>query len=287
MKKMITKMLVAALALGLYSCESVEDRDDLPKITLAPSEIKISVTQDATNQNLVTMVNNTEDIIPYWSYSDAAGNDLGHSNQQTVTTTFPFAGVYTVNFTAYTRGGAVYAEPVKVTVTENNAEYFSAPEWNMLTNGETGKTWVLDMDSPIGWGGTEFPYGSQASTDTYWNWYPDYAGNPWVMPNKDWGVMRFDLDGNYNVSVTQTALATTDQATKTGTFTYDIANHKIVFNSGVEPLYGGDYHGDVSNWTTTEVVELTDTSLRLAVIRDQSRTGEGVAKIIFHYKPKP
>lgn len=284
MKKLITKMLVATMALGiLFSCDAVEDRESLPAITLDPSDINISVTQDAGNPNLVTMTNNTPDIIPYWSYKDAAGNELGHSNLQELSVTFPFAGTYTVNFTAYTRGGAVEANPVTVTIAENNSEYFNAPEWNMLTNGVEGKTWVLDMSGPIGWAGLDFPYNPTGSD--YWNWFPDYAGNSWVMPNKDWGTMYFDLNGGYNTTVKQTALATTDQTTKSGSYTFNIEGHTLTFNGGVEMLYGGDYYPDASNWVSVNVVELTESSLRLAVIRDQSRTGEGVCKIVFHYKP--
>lgn len=280
--KQITKLLAAFVAFGmLFSCEPVEDRQDLPAITLAASDINISVTQNPSNPNEVTMTNLTEDVIPYWNYTNTAGDDLGHSNQHTNTVTFPFAGTYTVQFTAYTRGGAVAAAPVTVTIAENNEEYFSAPEWNMLTNGVDGKTWKLDMAAPIGWCGLDYP----GPSGDNWNWFPDYAGNEWVMPNKDWGSMSFNLNGNYNVSVTQTALTTNDQTTKTGTFSYDIANHRLVFNGGPEMLFGGDYYPDASNWVSVNVIELTDSSLRLAVIRDQSRTGEGVCQIMFKYSP--
>jgi hypothetical protein len=153
----------------------------------------------------------------------------------------------------------------------------------MLTNGVTGKNWVLDMIDPVGWAGLDYP----AASGDNWNWFPDYASNSWVMPNKNWGEMHFDLNGGYNTSVTQTALASAQQTTKSGTYNFDIANNKLTFNGGVEMLYGGDYYGDVSNWYSVKVVELSATSLRLAVIRDKSRTGEGVCLIVFHYKPKP
>ncbi len=277
-------MLAAFVAFGmLFSCEPVEDTQELPAITLKATDINISVTQNPSNPNEVTMANLTQGVIPYWSYTNAAGDELGHSNQQNNTVTFPFAGTYTVQFTAYTRGGAVAAAPVTVTISENNEAYFSNPAWGMLTNGTEGKTWVLDMASPIGWAGLDYPYNPSGAD--YWNWFPDYAGNEWVMPSKDWGSMTFNLNGNYNVSVTQTALATNEQTTKTGTFSYDIANHRLVFNGGVEMLYGGDYHPDVSNWVSVNVMELTETSLRMAVIRDQSRTGENVCQIQFHFKP--
>ncbi|RYD89297.1 MAG: hypothetical protein EOP54_25845 [Sphingobacteriales bacterium] len=281
--KQITKMLAAVMAFGMFfSCEPVEDREELPAINLRASDLNFSVTQDASNPNLVTMTNLTEGVIPYWSYKDSRGNELGHSNQDLNTVTFPFAGAYEVYFTAYTRGGAVAAEPVTVTIAENNEEYFSAPEWAMLTNGVDGKTWVLDMVSPVGWAGVDYPWNTSGD---YWNWYPDYAGNEWVMTNKNWGSMTFDLDGGYNVSVTQTALNTDAQTTKEGSFSYDITGHTLVFNGGVEMLYGGDYYPDVSNWVKVDVMEVSETSLRLGVIRDQSRTGEGVCKIMFHFKP--
>ncbi|MFP9114859.1 hypothetical protein ACLI1A_13065 [Flavobacterium sp. RHBU_3] len=281
MKNMF-KMIVALLAVGtIVSCDPVEDRDSLPAITLDASEINISVTIDPSDPNKVIMTNLTEDVIPYWNYTNAAGDDLGHSNLQTTSTVFPFAGTYTVYFTAYTRGGAVAAQPVNITIANNDEDYFSAAEWGYLTNGTEGKTWVLDMDSPIGWCGLDYP----ASSGDNWAWFPTYNDASWAMVNKDWGSMTFNLDGNYNVSISQTALATTDQTTKTGTFSLNLDTDRLIFNGGPEMLYGGDYYPDCSNWVNVHVLEITETSLRLAVVRDQSRTGEGQCQIMFHYKP--
>lgn len=284
MKHYILKTFVAFAALTMvFSCEPVENRENLPAITLKAADIDIAVTQDPSNPNKVTMTNLTDDIIPYWSYVNSNGDELGHSNQQTNTVTFPFAGTYKVYFTAYTRGGAVAAEPVSVTINSNNADYFNDPKWNYLTNGTAGKKWVLDMDSPMGWCGLDYP----AATGDNWNWFPDYASASWCMVNKDWGSMTFNLNGNYNVSVTQTAVADNTQTTKTGTFTFDMPNDKLIFNGGTEMLRGGDYYPDCSNWVSVHVLEVTENSLRLAVIRDQSRTGEGKCQIMFHYKPAP
>lgn len=282
--KRILYIIVAAVTIGLtlFSCEPVEDRDSLPAVTLTPSTLKFSITQNPSNTNEVILNNPDPTIIPYWKYVDSNGNELGHSNKSDDKIVFPFAGKYTVYYTAYTRGGSVDAAPVEVTVTKNDEEYFSDPRWNMLTNGVAGKTWELNMADPVGWAGLDYP----AASGDNWNWFPDYASNSWVMPNKNWGEMHFDLNGGYNTSVTQTALASAQQTTKSGTYNFDIANNKLIFNGGVEMLYGGDYYGDVSNWYSVKVVELSATSLRLAVIRDKSRTGEGVCLIVFHYKPK-
>lgn len=285
MKRILYILLTAAtISSGLASCEAIEDRESLPAVTLTPETLEYSVTQDATNKNIVILKSEDPTVIPYWKYVDAAGNELGHSNKSSDQVTLPFAGKYTIYFTAYTRGGSVEAAPTVVDIAENDDTYFKDPKWEMLTNGVDGKTWVLDFVDPIGWAGLDYPYNPTGSD--YWNWFPDYASNSWVMPNKNWGEMYFDLNGNYNTSVTQTAIANNNQTTKTGTYTFDIANNKLVFNGGVEMLYGGDYYGDCSNWYSVKLVEITKTSLRLAVVRDQSRTGEGVCLIVFHYKPK-
>lgn len=279
--KQLKFAFLAILAVGIFSCEPVEHREELPEVNLQAAELDFSVTQNPERDNDLILQNNTADVIPYWHYENSNGDDLGSSNKETVNISFPFAGTYSIYFTAFTRGGSVEANPVEVTVSENDATSFSAEEWEMLTNGIEGKTWVLDMTSPIGWAGLDYP-----DAGDNWTWFPAYSGNEWVMENKDWGEMTFNLNGGYNVSVTQTELNSNEQSTKSGSFNYNIENHTISFNGGVELLYGGDYYPDVSNWTTINVTELSENSLSLAVLRDQSRTGEGPAQIVFHYKPK-
>ncbi|MDT0675260.1 hypothetical protein [Autumnicola musiva] len=276
--KNIKIAILAILAVGFHSCQT--DDEDLPEVQLKASELNFAVMQEPGSDNQIILQNHTADVIPYWHFEDSEGNDLGHSNQDTTSMTFPFAGNYSVYYTAYTRGGAVEAEPVQVSVSKNDEEYFSEEEWNMLTNGVEGKTWVLDMANPVGWAGVDYP-----EAGDNWTWFPDYAGNEWVMANKNWGQMTFNLDGGYNVSVTQTALNSSEETTETGSFSYNVEDHNITFNGGVEPLYGGDYYGDVSNWTSVNVIELSENSLRLGVLRDQDRDGEGLAQIVFHYRP--
>lgn len=283
--KRILYIVVAAMTIGslLFSCEPVEDRDSLPAVTLTPSTLKFSVTQDPSNKNQIALKSDDPTVIPYWKYVDANGNELGHSNKSSDNVVLPFAGKYTVYFTAYTRGGSVEADPVTIQVDKNDETYFRDPKWNMLSNGVAGKTWVLDFTDPVGWAGLDYP----GTSGDNWSWLPDYASNSWVMDNKNWGEMYFDLNGGYNTKVIQTAIANTTQTTKKGTYGLDITNNKLTFNGGAEMLYGGDYYGDCSNWYSVKIVELTATSMRLAVIRDKSRKGEGVCLIVFHYKPKP
>lgn len=279
--KRILYILIAAMTLGsLFSCEPVEDRDSLPAITY--TEATLNHTEVVTG-NTLTMTNNDKDVNPYWLVTDTAGTEIGHFNTNSSSVIIPFKGSYFVTYTAYTRGGAVETETKTITIDKTDLSSITTdPQWAMLTNGAAGKTWVLNMVNPIGWAGLEYP----GSSGDNWNWYPDYAGNTWVMENKDWGEMHFDLNEGYNVNVKQTALVGTSQTDKTGTFVFDIPNNKLVFNGGVEMLYGGDYYPDVSNWTSVHVIKLTETELELGVIRDQDRNGQGKCQIVFRYKPK-
>lgn len=262
------------------SCESDVS---LPAIDTTAADLNFAAKQNISDEHNVLLTSDNPTVIPYWKFVDSKGNELGHSNKSNDEFSFPFAGKYSIYFTAFTRGGAVEADPIIVEVSKNDEEFFSDPKWNMLANGVAGKTWVLDMIDPVGWAGLDYP----GTSGDNWSWLPDYANNSWVMADKNWGEMYFDLDGGYNVSVTQTAISGDKQTTKVGTYSLDLKNNKLSFNGGVEMLYGGDYYGDVGNWTTVKVIELTATSLRLAVVRNQSRVGDGICLIVFHYKLKP
>ena len=143
--KRILYILIAAVTIGslMFSCEPVEDRESLPAIGLTPETIKFSVTQNTANTNEVILKNEDPAVIPYWKYVDGNGNELGHSNKNEDKITFPFAGKYTVYYTAYTRGGAIDAAPVTVNIAQNDDTYFSDERWNFLTNGVNGKTWAV------------------------------------------------------------------------------------------------------------------------------------------------
>lgn len=279
--KRILHILVAIITLGsMFSCEPVEDRNSLPAITKTAADLEFSVT---VNANTVTLKNLDSKSIPYWSYTDATGKELGHFNDNVKDFIIPFKGTYYVTYTAYTPGGPVQSEPVKVIIAKTDLSSITTdPKWGMLTNGTAGKTWELNMVNPIGWAGLDYP----ASSGDNWNWFPDYATNSWVMENKNWGSMTLNLNEGYNISVTQTQLNTATQTTKNGTFAFDISKASLVLSGGSEILFGGDYYPDVSNWATVRVIKITETELELGVIRDQSRKGEGKCQIVFRYKPK-
>nr|WP_315152459.1 hypothetical protein [uncultured Flavobacterium sp.] len=270
--KRILHILIAIITLGfVFSCEPVEDRNSLPAITKTAADLKFTVT---AKSNSMTLENLDLDVIPYWSYTDALGNELGHFNTNKVADiALPFAGTYYVNFTAYTRGGIVEAEPKKVVISQNDLTLFSDPKWDLLTNGVKGKTWILKMSAPLEFVGSGY-INSTVGGD--WNWYPNFSDISWAgIEDKDWGEITFNLNGGYNVTVVQTSteVNSTTKTTKKGTFSYnrtaDFTNDRIILNGGLEMLHPGPTNSWNSGFSFSNVrlVELTATTLSYAAIR--------------------
>lgn len=281
-------IIIAAITIGsgLYSCEPVEDRESLDAVTLTPATTKFSITQNPANDHEVIVKNEDPSVIPYWHYIDSKGNELGHSNKGDDKIILPFGGSYKIYYTAYTRGGAVQADPVSVTVAKNDDAYFSDPRWGNLTNGIAGKTWVLDMIKPL-----EFVDSNYInSTLSPAGWWPVLTDISWAgLENKNWGEITFDLNGGYNVSVTQTnpKLGSTVQTTKKATFNFTLTtesrNDRIVFNGGTEMLHPNEasYFSSASSFANVKIVELTPTTLSFLAIRADG------GYLVYHLIVKP
>lgn len=275
--KRILYIVLVVVTMGsiLFSCEPVEDRDSLPAVTLTPSTLKFSVTQNPANTNEVILKNPDPTVIPFWRYVDANGNELGHSNKNDDKIVFPFAGKYTFYYTAYERGGSVEAAPVTVTIAQNDETFFADERWNLLTNGAAGKTWILYMTAPLEFiGKPATPYQNIAVSGH--GWWPNLSDISWAgLENKDWGEVTFNLNGGYNVSVTQTdpTLGSTVKTTKTGTFNFGLTNgqtnDRIIFNGGTEMLHPSvaSYFSSSFSFTNIQIVELTETTLAFIAIR--------------------
>ncbi|WP_231129553.1 hypothetical protein [Flavobacterium sufflavum] len=285
--KNIFLTLIAIIAVGsLFSCEPVEDRNSLPAMSLMSTDLNFTA---VVNGNTIQLKNLTPDVIPYWSYVDSKGNELGHSNLNETTIPMPFAGTYTINFSAYTQGGSVTATKT-VTISKNDQTLFSDPRWAMLTNGIAGKTWVFNMvtESPFAFVGGGY---INKTVEGDWAWYPGSINDvSWSgVENKNWGEVTFDLNGGYNVKVTQTSLTTgsTVKTTKSGTYNFSLStgakNDRIILNGGIEMLHLNAYYNDVMSgfsFSNVRLIELTASSLRYAAIRN-----DGV-QVVMNLVPK-
>jgi hypothetical protein len=285
--KNIFLTVIAIIAVGsLFSCEPVEDRNSLPAMSLMSTDLNFTA---VVNGNTIQLKNLTPDVIPYWSYVDSKGNELGHSNLNETTIPMPFAGTYTINFSAYTQGGSVTATKT-VTISKNDQTLFSDPRWAMLTNGIAGKTWVFNMvtESPFAFVGGGY---INKTVEGDWAWYPGSINDvSWSgVENKNWGEVTFDLNGGYNVKVTQTSLTTGSavKTTKSGTYNFSLTtgstNDRIILNGGIEMLHLNAYYNDVMSgfsFSNVRLIELTASSLRYAAIRN-----DGV-QVVMNLVPK-
>lgn len=281
--KRILYILIASIITGslLLSCEPVEDRENLAAVTLTPETLKFSVKPTTENANIVVLKNEDSTVIPYWEYVDNNGNVIGHSNKNEDKITFPFAGKYTVFYTAFARGGAVQAAPVILDIAQNDESQFGDERWNLLTKGAAGKTWILYMTAPISF--------SSGPTD-YPGWWPNLSDIGWAgLENKVWGEVTFRLNGGFNVSVTQTdgATGSVAQTTKTGTFNFNLTNastnDRIVFNGGPVMLhpYTESYFSSSFSLGNVQIVKLTETELAYV----SYRSGDNQC-MIFHLVAK-
>ncbi|MEN9907295.1 MAG: hypothetical protein RLZZ540_436 [Bacteroidota bacterium] len=285
--KNIFLTVIAIIAVGsLFSCEPVEDRNSLPAMSLMSTDLNFTA---VVNGNTIQLKNLTPDVIPYWSYVDSKGNELGHSNLNETSIPMPFAGTYAINFSAYTQGGSVTATKT-VTILKNDQTLFSDPRWAMLTNGIVGKTWVFNMvtESPFAFVGGGY---INKTVEGDWAWYPGSINDvSWSgVENKNWGEVTFDLNGGYNVKVTQTSLTTGSavKTTKSGTYNFSLTtgstNDRIILNGGIEMLHLNAYYNDVMSgfsFSNVRLIELTASSLRYAAIRN-----DGV-QVVMNLVPK-
>ena len=235
---------------------------------LAPSKLKYTVTQNSSYDNQVFLNSETEGVIPYWDYG------LGVSRAIKDTIIIPFGGDFWVKYTGFGRAGAT-TDSTKITITENDPTFFSDPQWNLLTNGAAGKTWIFDLADPITYYGKEYIAHTGSSDDWIYDpgSCPSWSGFPC---GTDWGEVTFDLNGSYNLTVKQKSLTTDTYTTTKGKFGFDIAGKSMSF-IGVPMLYSAN----AANWNQAYVFEVSADVLYLGVVAPDG------GHMRFRYIPKP
>jgi len=267
---------LTAFIISLAACSPTQMRVN-ESAPIDKSKLKFSVSQQQGYDNKVFLLSQTPDVIPYWNYG------VGTSTNVADTVILPFGGQHTIKYSVNSAGGFVAGDSVNIQVTQNDPVYFSDPRWAMLTNGEAGKTWVLDMTQPIGWYGLDYLKHNGSADD--WNYHPGYVGNEWVMPNLYWGKMTFDLNGDFHYSVTQNDQTGANPQTCNCGFVVNFAAGTVKL-SGCGLLYGGNYFNNASNWSSLTILDLSATSMTLGVVRDNPAAG-GICWIGYTFKPQP
>lgn len=190
------------------SCDPIEDRDALGRV-LDESELAFDIIQEPAGSNTVKFVSKTPGIIPYFDWGS------GFSNKESAEAYLPFAGTYTVTYTAYCAGGPVSVVK-EFTVAGNDEQYFKDPAWMLLTNGSEGKTWVFAMDVRS-YDGRIWGNGGYLNAPAGPGWWGRTAADA-VDDKIDLNAeLSFDLNGAANMKVSENG-----QNTK-GTFDLRIA----------------------------------------------------------------
>lgn len=238
--------------------------------------------------NTVVLKNNTPGTVSMWDYG------TGRSTRFVDTVRFAFQGEYVIKFSALTAGGIVEMDPVTITVTDDNLNYVNDPLWTALTGGVGNeKSWVLDIDAKY-FDGPFYFYGTNngwqgeclVPDGDCWNWSPVYADNTWLMPDGDYGVMTFSLQGGPFFHAEKPMEGGIEEE---GTYFLD-ADAKILTINDASILRG--YKGDnagiagISDWSNYRLFSLDENTMQLGVIRDQDIDGEGPAQLVYNFVSK-
>ena len=144
---------------------------------MSPTELSYTVTQHPSDPNRVVLVSQTIGIIPFWDY------EIGTTNMLVDTVDIPFKGDFWVKYHALGQGGSI-VDSTQITITQFDPDFFSAPQWNLLTNGEEGKTWKLAAVRA-----------GDAKSETYSDW----GDASWVSQNVHFNdSVKFDIDKGFN-----------------------------------------------------------------------------------------
>ncbi|MCE1200426.1 MAG: hypothetical protein LWW85_15780 [Marinilabiliales bacterium] len=167
----------------LAACQTIEERDALGTI-LAPSDLKIAIVQNPAGSNKVVLQNKTPGTIMFFDYG------TGTTHRAIDTIYIPFAGKYTLKYTAFCDGGTVSDSTTFTIASNDNAFFDKDPAWKGLTNGGSGQTWVWAVDHPSG-----FIAGNGPEDCTFPAWWTMTADQYWGTKNDE---VYIDLVGAAN-----------------------------------------------------------------------------------------
>ncbi len=302
MKKisLFLSMAVIALALVFATSCSKDDDDD----TTTPTEVKPVL---GTNFNFTV----TDNVVNFtttltgnvWFTSNGTDYTAVDQKAQVV---YAEAGTYSFTCSTLSNGKTVTSTAFDVVVLVGDPTVFDTEWWRNLTGGYGEKRgWVLDVDAklhpgPLSFMGTawDFPNGV-CDGDDCWLWDADlpftFAADS-ASVRMDWpgdlgyGVMYFDLMEGKHFTADKKK-----EAAEAGTYEMNWDTRTITL-SGATILRSykpyavvegvtGTVNGitGISDWVNYKIYALSDSVLRLAVLRDQDVQGEGACYLIYNF----
>jgi hypothetical protein len=286
------KILYIFLGVILFFTACTPKENELGGL-IEKSALKYSITQDATDPNMVILKSMTPGVTPQWI------TPQGHSTRVEDTLKIPFPGTYKFVYGVESDGGLVQSDTMTLNITTTNLSYVNDPLWTMICGGVGNeKTWLLDITadgvskyfkSPKYFLGVEenwFTYHDHIATPKLsddeikakygltkiWVYDPVWKETDWMkgeMPAADYGSMTFDLKGG-GAHATVNHLTIPGLGTQHGTFLLDATNHTLKLSSAVI-LHPSVIESMAKNgWDNLKVLTLTDDYMQLHIARSDN-----------------
>jgi len=250
------------------------------------STLKFSITQNASDSNMVILKSLTPGVTPQWV------TPLGYSVRVQDTVKIAFPGIYKFIYGVESAGGLVQADTVTLNIRTTNLSYVNDPLWTMICGGVGNeKTWLLDITAAgVSKNSTSPKYfcGADENWDTWhdringvkddaikakyglsdiWLWGPTWSETGWMqgaMPAADYGIMTFDLKGGA-AHATVNHLAIPAFGTQHGTFLLDVVKHTLKLNNAAI-LHPSASENDAKNgWSDVKVLFLSNDFMQINV----------------------
>lgn len=273
MKKRILYLLTGVVFM-VGACTPIEIREEAGPVVPA-SDFNYTITNDAANDYIVTLDNQTPGVLFSWDYG------WGVTRKQHDVVRFLVPGTYKVKITALTGGGIVTDEKT-VTVTKSDPEAFQEPQWQWLTNKAAGKTWIWDDTQAAPWGNGGY---KGCNAPCWWAVSMSDLNGRGVGSDE----MTFDLNGGRNLTLK--AASVPSAGTIKGTFDlkfdvllpgWDVGKLTTTNTTVINGIYVNNSNAVVENFY---VLKLTADQLVLSS-PEPGVTGDWGTAWFWMFKPK-
>ena len=261
---MKTKIFSSLLALAFlfFSCEPIEERDELSSSVGIP-QIELQATNTTDGGNKIELLMNTPGVTGHWDYII----NKGYTNHLEVV--LPVTGAFDFTYKG-SNGNELFEKKVSVTIDKLDTEV--DPEWSALlgSNAAAGKTWVLATDRPPNMepyaGDDRVGLFSHMSSDVNWLevWWNAGECCPPVDVNAE---MTFDLNGAPNYTYTN------GEEVKTGQFILDPATGELTINGAdLVGAYGAPGQIEDTKGGVYKLMKMTETEMILYQVHNTGWT---------------